>query len=126
VNGKDTIFSTTGIKGIARPCHEKATGRQNVNNIKNEFKMKKLNKLSINLNKVIKNEELVNLRGGYGSYSEPNTYCYCASSLGGEHIISQSFDAGCGCNNAILDRWIQSNCWPEHWGYSNCHCNPCV
>jgi len=28
--------------------------------------MKKLGKLSINLNKVMKNEELVNLRGGYG------------------------------------------------------------
>jgi hypothetical protein len=38
VNGKDTIFSTTGFKGIARPCHEKTTGRQNVNNIKMNLK----------------------------------------------------------------------------------------
>jgi len=30
--------------------------------------MKKIGKLSINPEKVIKNEELVNLRGGYGGY----------------------------------------------------------
>jgi hypothetical protein len=40
--------------------------------------MKKLNKLTINLNKVIKNEELVNLRGGYGSYGSKDLYeCFC-------------------------------------------------
>jgi len=36
--------------------------------------MKKLGKLSINSEKVIKNEELVNLRGGSGSY-----VCVCCS-----------------------------------------------
>ena len=42
------------------------------------LKMKKIGKLTINPEKVIKNEELVNLRGGYGSgdracmyYSDP-------------------------------------------------------
>ena len=43
--------------------------------------MKKLGKLSINPDKIIKNEELVNLRGGYGNYvvsckdSEGNHLC---------------------------------------------------
>jgi natural product precursor len=40
--------------------------------------MKKLNKLSINLNKVMKNEELVNLRGGYVSYGSYFS-CSCTS-----------------------------------------------
>ena len=42
--------------------------------------MKKLGKLSINPEKIIKNKELVNLRGGYGgSNCEPLTEytCYC-------------------------------------------------
>ena len=37
--------------------------------------MKKLNKLIINTEKVIKNEELVNLRGGYYSSYEHSTKC---------------------------------------------------
>ena len=36
--------------------------------------MKKLGKLTINPEKVIKNEELVNLRGGYNMYL---CWCYC-------------------------------------------------
>jgi natural product precursor len=39
------------------------------------MKMKKLGKLTINPEKAIKNEELVNLKGGYPSY---NCYCYGA------------------------------------------------
>ena len=40
--------------------------------------MKKLNKLQINSDKIMKNEELVALRGGYGSYS-----CYALGGYGG-------------------------------------------
>ncbi len=41
--------------------------------------MKKLNKLSINPEKVIKNDELTNLRGGYDTGCFWGTYweCYC-------------------------------------------------
>ena len=35
----------------------------------NLTKMKKLNKLEINSEKLMKNEELMTLRGGYGTYS---------------------------------------------------------
>ena len=44
--------------------------------------MKKLNKLIINPEKVIKNEELVNLRGGYDGIC--TTYCH------GTNIVIQS------------------------------------
>lgn len=40
--------------------------------------MKKLGKLSINPEKLMKNEELVNLRGGYGDHMS-KCYCYCGS-----------------------------------------------
>ena len=40
--------------------------------------MKKLSKLSFNLNKVMKNEELVNLRGGYG-YTLTLHQCTCTT-----------------------------------------------
>jgi hypothetical protein len=51
--------------------------------------MKKLGKLSINPEKVMKNEELVNLRGGYGIECVCGTYhvlvnssdCYEASNM---------------------------------------------
>jgi hypothetical protein len=39
--------------------------------------MKKLNKLTINPSKMMGNEELVNLRGGYGYYNPPSGYNYC-------------------------------------------------
>ncbi len=40
--------------------------------------MKKIGKISINPEKVIKNEELVNLRGGYGGgYGEDLAAVYC-------------------------------------------------
>lgn len=41
--------------------------------------MKKLGKLSINQSKLLENEELVNLRGGYGMYGYgaiKKLYCY--------------------------------------------------
>ena len=39
--------------------------------------MKKLSKLSINPKKVMKNEELINLRGGYGSGGGANKIIDC-------------------------------------------------
>ena len=42
--------------------------------------MKKLGKLSINVDKIMKNEELVNLKGGYPGYGTCtcyNQYTYC-------------------------------------------------
>jgi natural product precursor len=49
--------------------------------------MKKLGKLSINPEKVIKNEELVNLRGGeYGVCPGYSNWCICEGS-GGQLII---------------------------------------
>ncbi len=44
--------------------------------------MKKLGKLSINPEKVIKNSELVNLRGGYVGEA-----CHCSASKGSEAIL---------------------------------------
>lgn len=86
--------------------------------------MKKLGKLRINHNKVLKSNELVNLRGGQGNNN--NTFCFCASSLGGDPIISGYLDSGCSCDPAYMDRWIIYNCWQEHWSYSGCYCDPCV
>lgn len=42
--------------------------------------MKKLGKISINPEKVIKNEELVNLKGGYDGCAR--FYCECTGSVG--------------------------------------------
>ena len=42
--------------------------------------MKKLGKLSINPEKIIKNEELVNLRGGYDGYGEDYDFACCTTS----------------------------------------------
>jgi hypothetical protein len=41
--------------------------------------MKKLNKVKINSEKIMKNEELITLRGGYG-----DNCCLCHSSNGGD------------------------------------------
>lgn len=53
--------------------------------------MKKLGKLSINPEKLIKNDELINLRGGYDEYGETfYTYkCKCGFTGG---YSSQCFD----------------------------------
>jgi natural product precursor len=45
--------------------------------------MKKLNKLQINSEKLMNNEELITLRGGYGN-------CSCACTLNGEHMAASS------------------------------------
>jgi hypothetical protein len=75
--------------------------------IKKVYKMKKIGKLSINPEKVIKNEELVNLRGGsYGgtcdgvvtcSGGNSAYFCACLSAVG----------AWCGC--------YSSEEWADTW-----------
>ena len=44
--------------------------------------MKKLGKLSINPEKVMKNEELVNLKGGYWGYGGVGDCCHCWTTNG--------------------------------------------
>ena len=73
--------------------------------------MKKLKKLIINPEKVIKNEELVNLRGGYGSGT-------CAA-------ICEMPDGGHICNVSKSDaQWYSSACGDEggigHWCCDSC------
>jgi hypothetical protein len=82
--------------------------------------MKKLNKVIINPVKVIKNEELVNLRGGY--IGTGNSTCYCKDSGGTTHITETFED----CNCSKETRWVSNTCLPAHLNYSYCDCNPCV
>lgn len=75
--------------------------------------MKTLKKISINPERVIKNEELVNLRGGFGG---SGVNCYCVDSLGTVHLTDTIPDC------STKQRWINSNCWPQHQPYSYCDC----
>jgi hypothetical protein len=76
--------------------------------------MKKIGKITINPEKVIKNEVLVNLRGGYG---EDNVFCECGAGI--------TFSYGdCSCNQSQMDRNISSNC--AYWDTGHCDCQPCV
>ena len=66
--------------------------------------MKKLGKLTINPEKVIKNEELVILRGGYGGGCDPDAglMCYgsCTTSIGTSGTCKFVWIGGaikCGC-----------------------------
>ena len=57
--------------------------------------MKKLGKLTINPDKIIKNEELVNLRGGYDGYGG----CFCLNTSGnpiGPSILLVDCPVSCG------------------------------
>jgi len=81
--------------------------------------MKKLGKISINPEKVIKNEELVNLRGGYG---EGNSTCSCKDASGNVILTETMWD--CGCSKE--DRWVQNTCAETHWSFSGCDCHPCA
>lgn len=56
--------------------------------------MKKLNKLQINSEKLMKNEELIALKGGYG---EP---CWCVCIPGG-YLLSGYGDCGYDCYYAF-------------------------
>jgi len=71
-------------------------------------KMKKLNKLEINSEKIMKNEELVTLRGGYGENCPCGTgvenwwaevwmygyYCFSGYACGTETYIRSIYSAG--------------------------------
>ncbi|MBN2650610.1 MAG: hypothetical protein JXR50_12780 [Prolixibacteraceae bacterium] len=87
--------------------------------------MKKLGKLSINQSKLLENEELVNLRGGYGGYGAGIAVCQCRDDSG-IIILTDTFDAGCSCDYQKLDRWVETHCWPQHQPFSGCECDPCV
>lgn len=52
--------------------------------------MKKLNKLNINCEKIMKNEELITLRGGYGG-----ACCWCYSSAGGGYHMLGATSSTC-------------------------------
>ena len=59
--------------------------------------MKKLGKLTINPEKVIKNEELVNLRGGYGNCS-----CNIAWPDGAQTTLGGAYGTSSDCNQCAL------------------------
>jgi hypothetical protein len=74
--------------------------------------MKKLSKLSINPSKVMKNEELVNLKGGYnggyGGLCESCEDCFgsilvCESQL---EQAFQDYDQNCGPNSHVTFNYI--------------------
>ena len=56
--------------------------------------MKRLNKLLINSGKVLKNEELVTLRGGYGG-----ACCKCSGGLG-YMLLATEYDCNQLCSEA--------------------------
>ncbi len=61
--------------------------------------MKKLGKLSINPEKVIKNEELLNLRGG--GYGLCTTYCHDGTTIQSPYRCMPelcSYSSSCDCN----------------------------
>ena len=83
--------------------------------------MKKLGKLSINPEKVIKNEELVNLRGGYhGTCEGADAYCcvirlYEGGPLFGPGTVCVAYGGDVG---AAIDA-----AYPEHGTYVCSHGN---
>jgi len=76
--------------------------------------MKKLGKLTIDAEKMIKNKELVNLKGGYGGGG--SITCECKDSSGYVHLTETIDD----CDKE--DRWIENTCWAIHQPYSGCDC----
>jgi len=67
--------------------------------------MKKLAKLSINPERVMKNEELVNLRGGDDYYSEGICKCFCLNASGtilGPSIITMHSKDECSDNCSVF------------------------
>ena len=55
--------------------------------------MKKLNKLQINSEKLMKNEELITLKGGY----DEGCTCFC---IPGGYLVSEYRDCGYDCYQA--------------------------
>jgi hypothetical protein len=77
------------------------------------IEMKKLNKLQINPEKVMKNEELLILRGGYG---ETNCYCICAAYMPDAQICGHTWAyAPSDCNTQCI---TAPGCegGVHHWG----------
>ena len=71
--------------------------------------MKKLGKLSINPEKVMKNEELVSLRGGYGEYGDNDEIaCWCLGSDGqplGPAIYGSMVAQSTACEDLYGSSW---------------------
>jgi hypothetical protein len=68
--------------------------------------MKKLNKLQINSEKLMKNEELMTLRGGYGSVT-----CYNGSSqCGWTGLVGNCSMAYEACERMCFGNWTHSIC----------------
>ena len=75
--------------------------------------MKKLGKLSINPEKVMKNEELINLKGGYDDGYESWYTCTCTDESG-----NIAFQEDIDINDWAIDRYLNDLCWSGHTG--NC------
>lgn len=75
------------------------------------MKMKILNKLQINSDKLMKNEELMTLRGGYGEACGDNQAWWCDVTVGGSYAFS-----GIACGT---QEYISSQC--SSLGYT-CDC----
>ncbi len=75
--------------------------------------MKKLGKLSINVDKIMKNEELVNLRGGDYYYGENKQWyhCECVDSSGYVHFEEDILTYTWGA-----EHWEKDACWDIHTG----------
>lgn len=71
--------------------------------------MKTIGKLKINPEKIIRNEELMTLKGGYG---QPNLICY-----GGTGPFCEMIDIGC----IDAEYFCNRNC--EGWTYLVCYWN---
>lgn len=74
--------------------------------------MKKLGKLSINPEKVLKNEELVNLRGGYGGYGTGACAVNCEMPDGG--VIRNL------SKEHALDLYNSCAGYPRNWCCDSC------
>ena len=71
--------------------------------------MRKLKKLLINPEKVIKNEELINLKGGYDGY------CTCYIEWGD---WTQILENGCAMQDCHECEGIMASTWPYSQAYS--------
>ena len=82
--------------------------------------MKKLGKLTISPEKMMKNEELINLQGGYGGP------CHVSCNYDGSSLCTTSAsDCGTAATDACLAKTDEGNCGDWHKGenYSvGCHC----
>ena len=68
--------------------------------------MKKLNKLCINTEKLMKNDELITLKGGYSACT-----CLCATSYPDYHYCGYFVAPDGDCNS-----WCNEVCGPGAWG----------